>query len=104
MLGRDDPLQPVEHPLVVPRQLTEKLLEGARGHAGGQGDRFDALAVEVRQLTADVDREMLAAAVIAEAVRESTDEPGELREKRLQGFGIHDASPEPMRGPEFPTK
>lgn len=100
MLGRDDSLQRVEHPFVVPRQQTRKLLERADGHA----DRFDALAIQVRQLTGDVNREWAPSAMIAKAVRDSTDEPRELREERLQGFGIHFKSPGPMRGPEFPTK
>ena len=101
MLGRDDPLQPVEHPLVVPGQESEKLLERPGRHAGRQSDRLDALAIEVRQLTADVDREVFPAAMIVEAVGESTDEPIELREKRLQGVSVHARFPEPVRGPEF---
>ena len=83
MLGRDDLLQLVEHPFVIPRQVTEKLLERAGGHARGDGDRFDALAWKVRQLTAEVGRKMLPAAVIVKTVRESVDEPGELRDKGL---------------------
>ena len=52
-VARHQPLQGVDELLLVPGQRIEKLLQGPRRNVGGQGDRLDTLAVQVRQLPLD---------------------------------------------------
>lgn len=40
--------------LVVPREIRKELLQGPHRHPGRQGDRFDALALQVRDEPDDV--------------------------------------------------
>jgi hypothetical protein len=89
VLGRDDLLHGVPHSEFIPRKQAEKLLQGARRHAGSQSDRFDALAIEVRELHLDIHRKMIPRPSIDKTVGKSLDKPLKLWQQPSQLLGIH---------------
>jgi hypothetical protein len=94
MLSSDDLLHTIPHSILIPRQQTQKLLKRSRCHAGLQGDRLNALSIQVGQLSPKVNRQVLTTATIHKAIRKPTHEPFQFRDELSQSFGIHAKSSE----------
>src|SRR5271166_310965 len=92
MLASDDLLQPIAHAVVVPPELTQELLERPRGHAGFNRDRLDALVWQVRQLPADVDRQVSPGICSREAIVEPLEKSGKFGTQLTNLVGIHACS------------
>ena len=78
VVGADESLQPVAHPVLIPLQLAEELLQGPGRHAGLDGDGLDALAGQVGELPGDVDGQVSAGILALEAVIEEAQELGQF--------------------------
>src|SRR6478736_1618480 len=81
VLGGDDLLQPLPQRVFVPNMLSDKLLQRSHLDLGPQRDWLNTLALQVRQLSFNINRQVLARVTPREAVIK----PGqELRQLRLQ--------------------
>ncbi len=74
---------------MVPGVLAEELLEGPHGHAGVDGDGFDALLGDVRELAGDVDRPVGAGVLAREAVVEPLEELPKPRLDLAERLHVH---------------
>ncbi|OWK40569.1 hypothetical protein FRUB_05488 [Fimbriiglobus ruber] len=89
MFGDNDLLHPIAHPLLVPIEGFEELLEGPWGDTEPQRDRLNRLTLQVGQLTTKRDGQMGASAAVVETIAEASDVPVEFGKKRTERFGIH---------------
>src|SRR5512142_3080233 len=89
VLGGDEPLESVAHPALLPLELAEELLQGARGDIRLQRDRLDALLGQVGELPADVDTQVGAGVLATEAVVEVTEELNQLRLQPTDLVDVH---------------
>lgn len=67
---RDQLLQAIQSPLVIPGVRGQKVLKGSRGHARCVGHRLNTLPADVGKLTPDVPLEMITPLTAGEAVVE----------------------------------
>src|SRR5271157_4107164 len=79
VLGSHDPEEPVTHQAFVPLELAEELLEGAWCYPCLQGDRFDALLGQIRELPPDVRAQVGTSVFATEAVIELVEESEQFR-------------------------
>src|SRR5436190_4572032 len=89
VITRNAPLQRVDQLLLVPFQRIEKLLQRPRRDTGGQGDRLDALAIQLRQLALDVRAQVLARVLTAKAIIKLMKELFQLRFQATNLGGVH---------------
>src|SRR5208337_2364297 len=89
VLGGHDPEEPVTHQAFVPLELAEELLEGAWCYPCLQGDRFDALLGQIRELPPDVRAQVGTSVFATEAVIELVEESEQFRLQPANLLSIH---------------
>jgi hypothetical protein len=89
MLGGHDVLQPIAHPIFVPLELAEKLLQRPRGYTCFQGDWLDALLRQIGELPTHVHTQVRARIFTTEAIAETIEESGKLCFQPAKLVGVH---------------
>jgi hypothetical protein len=83
------PLELVPYGRLVPLEHAQIFLQRAGRHAGGIGDRFDALTLQVAQLPGDVSVDVPPVGLAAHAPVEDAKIRGQSRFDAQNRFGIH---------------
>jgi len=89
MLGSHDVLQPIAHPVFVPLELAEELLQRPPCNTRFQGYGLDTLLGQIGELPTHLHTQMGARIFTTEAIAETIEERGKLCFQPMKLVGVH---------------